>query len=246
MNRRLQVLAAGLFCGLILIFIIGRIVSKGAPDGRAGAALAAPDPEPDGKGRTPRVEIPNVKPDAQTLERLKELEKMEKVKRQRDLAAEKTRQSRADIQRFRHRAWMEVIETYQPEFEILRAAAANSPSKKVPCAICGARGILDLCVVCDHTGKCPTCKGTGKADDGGVCPTCLGSGKCFLCRGSGKMDCPFCQSSPLMKEVITPATPDPLRDFPLPEVASPTPAGEKRPIVAPPPPGGSRPVTSIQ
>jgi len=107
-----------------------------------------------------------------------------------------------------------VIETYQPEFEILRAAARQSPARKVPCAICSAKGVLDLCVVCDRTGECPTCHGTGKYYDG-ICPTCVGSGKCFVCFGSGKMPCPFCQSLPLMKEVITTETPDPPRDIPI-------------------------------
>ena len=27
-----------------------------------------------------------------------------------------------------------------------------------------------------------------------ICATCLGNGKCFICFGSGKMACPFCQS----------------------------------------------------
>ena len=228
MNRYL-ILAIGLLCGLMILLAVSRTSSDAPANGldvrdpasRKPAATASVTSEP----------VPLQRVDEKTAARVQELEKMEANKRQRDLAAEKTRQSRADIQRFRHRAWMEVIQTYQPEFETLRAAAAQSPEKKVPCAICGAKGILDLCVVCDHTGKCPSCKGTGKVV-GGVCPTCVGSGKCFLCRGSGKMDCPFCQSSPLTKEVITPTTPDPPRDFPLDEVAS-----------SPPPPYGSRPST---
>jgi DnaJ-class molecular chaperone len=169
---------------------------------------------PVAKASTSNDGLPLEKPDEQTLAHVKELEKMALEKRRRDQAAEKMHEARAKLQFYKHREWTEVIQTHRKTFEALRQEAAQSPNKKVPCTICDAKGILDLCVVCDHTGKCPTCRGTGKVF-GDTCPTCLGSGKCFLCFGSGKMPCPFSQALPLLKEVITPATPDPPTDLPI-------------------------------
>lgn len=47
------------------------------------------------------------------------------------------------------------------------------------------------CVVCNESGKCQTCHGTGQTYNRAynqmfTCNTCLGSGKCTLCGGTGK------------------------------------------------------------
>ncbi len=200
-----------LLSGLLIALFVRRILSESAPGSRAepvsaALVLGAKDPTSDEKS-------PHGKPE-QVSARVKELERMAEDKRQRDHAAEKTHDSRKKLQFNRHRAWLEVVQANRQTFEDLRREAAHSQDKLVPCTICDAKGVVDLCVVCEHTGKCPTCRGTGK-DFGEVCPTCQGSGKCFLCFGAGKMPCPFCQSLPLRKEVITPDTPDPVAEIPI-------------------------------
>jgi len=212
MKRHLPLLAVGLLCGLLVALVVSKTSSPSKPD-----SLAKPEPiRPVSAAHEfmPSAVPPKLKPDEKTLQRVQELEKMELAKRQRDEAAAGMHRARLEVQIYRHNAWAKVIQERYPQFQALREQAAQAPDKKVDCAICGARGVLDLCVVCDHTGKCPTCQGTGKVANG-VCPTCVGSGKCFLCFGLGKMPCPFCQSLPRMREMITASTPDPPADLPI-------------------------------
>lgn len=151
---------------------------------------------------------------ADDMERIKELEKMEVAKRNEAHAAEKTFEARTKLQVLHGPAWRAIVAENMEKFEALRAEAAKSPDKRVPCSICDARGVLEVCVICDRSGKCPTCQGTGTVINE-VCPTCQKGGKCFLCSGSGKMPCPFCQSSSLSMEAITPTTPVPSSDIPI-------------------------------
>ncbi|MEK0450499.1 MAG: hypothetical protein RL088_2767, partial [Verrucomicrobiota bacterium] len=148
------------------------------------------------------------------IARIKDLEKMEIAKQREARAAEKTLEARTKLQLLKGPAWREIVAENMEKFEALRAKAAQSPDKSVPCSICDARGVLEVCVICDRSGKCPTCQGTGTSFND-VCPTCQKGGKCFLCSGSGKMPCPFCQSSSLSMEAITPTTPVPSTDIPL-------------------------------
>jgi hypothetical protein len=212
MKRPLQLLAVGLLCGLVITWV-HRSPSESAPGNVEEPMSAAKEPT--------SAEVLAHGESERTIARIKELEEMELKQSRRDRAAEKTHSVRAQLQAYKHSAWRELIEAHRQEFEALRAEAAQSPDKRVPCTICAGKDVLDLCVVCDHTGKCPTCRGTGKywnEVDGvdGVCPACLGSGKCFLCYGSGKMPCPFSQPLRVKEEgVITPGTPDPLTDLPI-------------------------------
>lgn len=226
MKRYLPLLAVGVLCGLVVL-AVSHFSSRSVPDGLEKPVAAESDPDASSPGasgpaaralaageHTPNEVVPPEARADRTLPRVQELEKMELEKRQRDEAAARMHQARAEVQLYRHNAWTKVIQDRYPEFQALREKAAQTTDKKVPCAICDARGVLDLCVVCDHTGKCPTCKGTGKVLNG-VCPTCVGTGKCFLCFGLGKMPCPFCQSLPKARETITPRTPDPPADLPI-------------------------------
>lgn len=207
MKRCLQLLAIALLCGLMIMLAVRGILSKSAPGSAAEPVPAAGEPTSITSTASNEVLSP-AKPE-EAFAGAKELEKMALEKRQRGQAAEKTHDARARLQADKHRAWTEVIQANRQKFEALRKEAAQSPHKMVPCTICDAKGVLDLCVVCDHTSKCPTCRGTGKVFDE-VCPTCMGSGKCFLCSGSGKMPCPFC-----LDGVITPETPDPPTEIPI-------------------------------
>ncbi len=75
----------------------------------------------------------------------------------------------------------------------LRQQAANLPTGEIRCTLCDGRGTMRSCVLCSgYKGKCVTCNGSGKLSDLEDCPTCLGDGNCFLCAGTRKMTCPFC------------------------------------------------------
>jgi len=213
MKRYFQILGMGLVGGLLLIMLSGRISFKTEPERLARMAQTAPAPA--ASESTPG-EVPLLgKLDEKGLTRVKELERMASEKRQRDEAAKKTHEYRVQVQIYKGAAWKGVLLTNRQKFEALRAQAAQSPDQKVPCAICDGKGVLDPCVVCDRTGKCPTCEGTGKVFDE-VCPTCVGTGKCFLCFGLGKMPCPFCLSPDGKEEgAITAGAPDPPMDLPI-------------------------------
>lgn len=210
MSRALQILSIALLCGMAIALVV-RAMSPGSP---TGAVLAAPAARSDVPSEALALEVvSNVKPE-DAHERVVKLESMVQGKRQQAESAEKTRQARSQIQFVKRRAWAEVINANRQTFEELRKRSIQAPEKLVPCTICDTKGVLELCVVCDHSGKCPTCSGTGK-QFGDVCATCSGRGKCFLCFGSGNMPCPFCQALPLRKEVITPITPEPRAEIPI-------------------------------
>jgi len=117
---------------------------------------------------------------------------LEQGKRQR--AAEKSEEFRKDLQFSRESAWSRVLVSNWQAFKALRQKAAASPHGQTPCTLCDGRGHMDHCVLCQDTGKCPTCAGTGNAAHAEYCPTCLGKGSCYLCRGSKGMSCPFCDA----------------------------------------------------
>ena len=107
-------------------------------------------------------------------------------------AAAKTKQYREDLQIATMVPWSNVISNNWLAFQSLRRQAAAAPNGTTPCTLCDGKGYMGFCVLCRNGGKCPTCAGNGKAREDEYCPTCLGTGKCYLCFGSGKMPCPFC------------------------------------------------------
>lgn len=214
-KRFLPLLAIALVCGLFVVLFTNRDPSPSEEEAFAAPAPAGAESGPATAPTVYRRSRADMAAEAQAkAARVEQLAALEAKKRQRAEVPEKTLKIRSQMQLSRHSAWQAVVEAHQKEFEALKVAAAQAPDQRVPCSICGAQGVLDLCVLCDHTGKCPNCRGTGKVFDE-VCPACSGRGKCFLCSGSGKMPCPFCQSSSQTKEVITPTTPNPPADFPL-------------------------------
>lgn len=206
MKHHLLVIVAVITCGLAAAMLIMRMKSDGntaeLPDAAAAAERST--------SSAAAAEIGNPERDA----RIKELEKMALARQLRDEAAKKNDEARSALQQNKQGAWTKVVGERRQLFEELRRKAAQAPNKLVPCTICDTKGILDFCVICDHSGKCPDCKGIGQ-NVAWVCPTCQGTGKCFYCNGLGKMPCPFCQSSPLRKEIITPDTPNPPNEIPI-------------------------------
>ena len=85
-----------------------------------------------------------------------------------------------------------MIATSQALYAELRKKAATSPDKlTTPCTICDGQGAFP-CLMCEkNRGKCPECRGDGR-QSGEYCRTCIGDGQCFMCAGTGKMLCVFC------------------------------------------------------
>jgi hypothetical protein len=109
-----------------------------------------------------------------------------------DRAAHQTPLTRARAVEGINAQWTHLLETHRATYEKLLHAAAAAPRGEVPCTICDGFSYMP-CLLCKgHNRKCVTCGGTGHDVSDEFCPSCLGTGKCYLCSGSGKMFCPFC------------------------------------------------------
>lgn len=146
----------------------------------------------------------------QTQARIAELAKMESAKRDRDLLALKGTEARRSLRASKAGLWTSLIATNWQVFQALRQQAAASPQSTIACTICDGGGSLGFCILCEHSGKCVSCQGSGKTSHGDDCPACRGSGQCYLCFGSGKMLCPFCDDG-----IISSHGPVPGEEMPL-------------------------------
>lgn len=152
-----------------------------APDAATSAAVA-PTSTDQGLGERERTEG-RVKELAQAKVRL-------------DLRAAAAEQQPAHRQRLlaAHRTeWSALIVKHWSQYQALHLAAGRNPAGETPCTICDD-SFLKFCLICDHAsdGKCPECHGTGHLLGNEICPACSATGKCFMCAGTGKMPCPFC------------------------------------------------------
>jgi CheY-like chemotaxis protein len=125
--------------------------------------------------------------------------------RMRAQAGSKTYEVREQLQLARQPYWTKVLSTNWAVYQKLHAEAVGSDKHTARCTICDGRGKLDFCVMCNGSGKCQTCGGTGRAADGGLCPDCLGSKTCYLCDGSGRMACPFCDDGEIYAKLPAPS-----------------------------------------
>lgn len=86
---------------------------------------------------------------------------------------------------------LKVLEKHYPDSKY--TAALTIGNIAAPCPNCNGEGrVWRACPVCDGSGKCQMCQGSGrfemKLDEGGetVCPKCGGSGECTSCEGTGR------------------------------------------------------------
>src|SRR5258706_4617521 len=128
----------------------------------------------------------------QTQARIAQLARMEAARLARDQLALSGTEARRNLQAAKSAAWTSLIAKNWQLFEALRKLAAFSPEGEAACTICDGLGSMNFCLLCEHSGKCVACQGSGKTPRGQDCPACRGSGKCYLCFGSGNMLCPFC------------------------------------------------------
>ncbi len=108
--------------------------------------------------------------------------------------------------------WAQVVRTNYPRYKELMAIAGTNGVGEVACDICDGLSYMEYCIICrEDPTRCPDCRGTGKEKNGAICSTCLGNGRCFICSGSGRMLCPFCDDG--MIELVHPRPPN---QIPLP------------------------------
>lgn len=127
--------------------------------------------------------------------RVQKLVEMSAKKASHDLAGSKMTESRKFLAITYRPQWANVLATNWSAFMGLRQKAAHTPTRETPCTLCDGNGSEPFCILCPkRVGKCVTCQGSGHIVAGQVCPTCYGNGACYLCFGSGKMLCPFCNN----------------------------------------------------
>ena len=208
-TRILIVITALALVGLISYGVVGK--SPATPESEASApAVASVVVQSHVVAMPPVHEIYN-DDRRQRAEAERQIEQMRELQSRRAVLAEATRETRGNWEELRMRnEWkmVQLVRTNMATFLAMKKAAGLRTRREVTCEICGGDQWLDLCVVCDRTGKCPTCKGTGGQlfDPDKPCPTCEGRKKCFLCAGRKKMKCNFCEAGKVSTVAQPPRT----------------------------------------
>jgi len=187
MHPRFRLISFGII-GLLLVVLIA---SKPSP--KPAPARPAPVPAVTARSQREAQQAQQAAHERLTQAHVKELARLEEEQRKRNQAAAGMKPAREHLQFKAQDGWSELLATNSAAFIALRKRAAQSPTGETPCTLCDGGGYQHYCVLCPEAkGKCATCKGSGMFSAKEYCPTCLGTGKCFLCFGTGKMSCPFC------------------------------------------------------
>lgn len=199
MSRRHHFLLLSLIGACFAYPLLTRQPAPESPPVEANEAApprAAPPPvDPEQAARDDR----NVKASVDALAR------METDAARRARSASKTYQDRTELSTKAQSAWSAMIATNTPIYLTLHRAASQDELHETPCTICDGKGYMHYCILCESSkGQCVTCQGTGLTATGGDCPVCLGKKKCYLCYGTGKMPCVFCDDGTVTLRTITP------------------------------------------
>lgn len=144
-------------------------------------------------------------------ERIHQLESMDRRRRQSEAASANMIVFREQAQAEAAPRWKQVVADNREAYQALLAKALNSPHNETACTICDGMSYMP-CVMCKgRDGKCVTCRGSGQSNQEALCPTCLGKGKCYLCAGSRKMFCPFCNDGMIEARGRPPSDSPPLQ-----------------------------------
>ena len=96
--------------------------------------------------------------------------------------------------------WNKLLRNTYSQIKELTSQSLEKNSGKIDCSICEQTDFLDVCIACDgNNGICIECQGS-RTFFGEPCPPCLGSGKCFLCAGTGRMECVFCKDGTFLTD----------------------------------------------
>jgi hypothetical protein len=204
MNRPFQLIGIGAVACLVIALIVGRRSRELLPvKAEEIAAQAELTPVENAQA--------TVVYESQTQSRVRELSVLEGQQQLRQRAAAETQSERAGLQLAKSREWSALLASNWPAFLTLREQAAHTPTGETPCTLCDGAGYMPLCLLCgDHKGKCVTCDGKGTRLANELCPTCLGNAKCYLCFGTGKMSCPFCNDGTISVRWRMPPTSMPI------------------------------------
>jgi hypothetical protein len=127
-----------------------------------------------------------------TEQRVRYLAASEQDRSRRERALRDMPAARRELQTATLGAWSNLVRSNMPAYHDLYAKAKEAPNGEVLCTICDTLSYMP-CIMCrNRDGKCTTCNGSGRRGRDEYCPSCLGTGRCYLCTGSGKMFCPFC------------------------------------------------------
>ena len=127
--------------------------------------------------------------------RQQKLFELQELREKQTNARERMPALRQSIFESKETEWKQILHQHDKEYQQLRKQAELTEHNMVDCTICGGDTYLDYCLFCDEdsNGVCSECDGTGVYIVDDVCAPCLGSGKCFMCAGTKKMMCLFCQ-----------------------------------------------------
>ena len=209
MHRRVLILfSAFLLCVLVYFLVQGRRHSVAPAKPEMAAAAVEPVDE--------EARLEALAEEEREIQAHRDaLASLEAKRDQRDEASSHVYEARRQLQLSRAEAWSAVLSTNSQTFAVLRHRAEESSDGNAHCTICDGRGILGYCVLCENSGKCPSCKGTGKELRGEICPTCMGVGKCYLCSGTGRMPCLYCDDGTLSRKGPLPPSSLPLKCDPV-------------------------------
>jgi len=195
MNSRNIWTAAVVICCAGMIVLKWQL-SNGAPTAPVVSARSVSDLQ---------AVAPKSGPERQTEERLNQLAKQAEYLEKVQTAAQHTQESRKWVAQNAQNTWDAMLQANRAKYAALQQQLASSKTHTVHCTICNGLGELRCSLCTAHPGKCATCGGSGYDSQGNVCATCLGSGRCFLCSGTRKMNCIYCNDG--MIDEHTPAPP---------------------------------------
>lgn len=128
----------------------------------------------------------------QTEERIQDLKSQARHQSLLEAAHQQMPVTRRKVRESITNAWTRLLSANDVLYSSLLDKAKQTSRGQTPCTICDGDSYMP-CLLCqNHNGKCTECGGVGHFGSDAYCPACLGKGKCYLCAGSGKMLCPFC------------------------------------------------------
>src|SRR6266581_3885077 len=155
MRGRTLLLVSAIALSLLAWMLLGnRRTPVAARPASAPAAVPAADAEARARAEEAYA--------SQTGARIEELAKMEAEQKKRARAAAESVQARTAVQRRHDKAWSIVVTTNWQRYQALREKMEQSHAHSAHCTICYGNGLMPFCVLCEGTGKCPACRGTGQ------------------------------------------------------------------------------------
>src|SRR6185369_4886925 len=204
MHRRFLILFS-IFWLCLLVYSVVLVRRNAAAQAKPAAAAAVEPEDEEAKEKEFADEENQLQAQRQALAGLESRRSL------RAEAASHTYEYRRQWQLVRADAWSAVLAANSQAFATLRHQSEVSPDGDAHCTICDGRGTMDFCVLCENSSKCPSCKGTGKGLRDEICPACMGVGKCYLCSGSGRMPCLYCDDGTISRKGPLPLTSLPLQ-----------------------------------